>query len=228
MPTKETVVISVGGSLISPKKGIDVGFLKKFKTFVEAHAKEGYRFVIITGGGNTARAYQQAGRKVAPLTREDLDWLGIHATRLNGHLLRSLFRTSAAPALVKSFKTEIPNVPVVIAAGVAPGWSTDYVAVQLAKKAKASRVINLSDIDFVYTADPKKDRKAKPIKEISWKAFRALLPKTWDPGTHAPFDPIASKEAERSQLEVAMLRGSSFGELANYLAGKSFKGTRIS
>lgn len=228
MQKKETVVISVGGSLIAPQGGIDTGFLKKLKAFVETHLKDGFRFVIITGGGATARAYQSAGGKVSALTRDDLDWLGIHSTRLNGHLLRSLFRAHAAPALVKSFSTPLPQAPVVIAAGVAPGFSTDYVAVRLAKKAKAKRVINLSDIDHVYTADPKKYKDATPIKETSWTEFQKLLPKTWDPGAHVPFDPVASKEAQKAKIEVAMMHGKHLGELSKYLAGKKFKGTLIS
>jgi uridylate kinase len=225
---KETVVISVGGSLIAPPGGIDTGFLKKLKTFVDAHIRKGYRFIIIAGGGATARAYQAAGRKVSKLAVEDVDWLGIHSTRLNGHLLRSVFRAHASPALIKSFSSPLPSVPVLIAAGVAPGYSTDYVAVRLARKAGAKRVVNLSDIDAVYTADPKKYKDAKPIKETSWEDFRKLLPKAWDPGAHVPFDPIASKEAHRAKLEVAMMDGRRLGELSKYLAGKRFKGTRIS
>lgn len=224
---KETVVISVGGSLICPPKGIDVAFLRALRTFVESHIKKGYRFVIITGGGRTAREYQHAARDLKALNREDLDWLGIHSTRLNGHLLRTMFRKYAAPALVKSLSARIPDAPVVIAAGTAPGWSTDYVAVRLAKKAKASRVINLSDIAYLYTADPKKDKNATPIYETTWANFRKMLPKKWDPGTHTPFDPVASREAEHSGIEVAMIAGKSLSELSNYLSGKEFKGTRI-
>jgi uridylate kinase len=227
MQTKETVVISVGGSLISPPKGIDTGFLKKLKEFVETHTKAGYRFIIITGGGATARNYQNAGDKISSLEREDLDWLGIHATRLNGHLLRSVFRAYAAPALVKSFSTPLPHTPVIIAAGVAPGWSTDYVAVRLAKKAGAKRVINLSDIDFVYTRDPKRYKDARPIREIAWQEFMKLIPTDWHPGVHAPFDPVASREASKSKIEVAMVNGKKLSELAKYLSGSSFKGTRI-
>lgn len=224
---KETVVISVGGSLIAPSGGIDTGFLKKLKAFVDDHVRKGYRFIIIAGGGATARAYQTAGRKVSKLAVEDVDWLGIHSTRLNGHLLRSLFRAHAAPALVKSFSSPLSPAPVIIAAGVAPGYSTDYVAVRLAKKAKAKRVINLSDIDHVYTADPKKYADALPIKETSWTEFQKLLPKAWDPGAHVPFDPVASKEARKAKLEVAMMHGKRLGELSKYLAGKKFIGTRI-
>lgn len=226
--SKETVVISVGGSLISPPSGIDTLFLTKLKSLVESHIKKGFRFVIITGGGATARNYQNAGRKVADVAKEDLDWIGIHATRLNGHLLRSLFRKHAAPALVKNPETKVaPNKSVIIAAGWKPGFSTDFVATKLASKVRAKKIVNLSDIDYVYDKDPKKYKDAKAIKNISWKEFRNLIPKSWDPGLSSPFDPVAAELAEKHEMEVVMLNGKKLGEFEKYLNKKSFVGTHI-
>lgn len=218
----------MGGSLISPQSGIDTGFLKKLKSFVEKHVSKGYQFLIITGGGATARNYQSAGRKVADVVTEDLDWLGIHSTRLNGHLLRTIFRKYAAPALVSNpLKQIAANKPVIIAAGWKPGFSTDYVAVKFAQKIGAKRVVNLSDINYVYDKDPRKNKGAKPITTISWPEFRKLIPKKWDPGLSSPFDPVAAKQAETLGLEVAILNGKKLGEFEKYLAGKKFMGTRI-
>lgn len=229
MKLKETVVISVGGSLISPPSGIDTLFLKNLKKFVEGHVTRGYRFIIITGGGATARSYQNAGRKIGNIDTEDLDWIGIHATRLNGHLLRSIFRMYASPALVKNPQTKVrADKSVIIAAGWKPGFSTDYVATKLAEKIGAKCLVNLSDIDYVYDKDPKKNRDALPLKHLSWSEFRKLIPKKWDPGTHAPLDPMAASLAQKLKLEVAMLNGKKFGEFEKYLAGKRFVGTRIS
>jgi len=99
--TPSTLVISVGGSLVAPPEGIDHQFLKDLKKLIAMHVKKGWRFVIVVGGGGTARAYQNAARKVGELTRDDLDWLGIHSTRLNGHLLRTMFRDIAHPVMLK-------------------------------------------------------------------------------------------------------------------------------
>ncbi len=224
---KETIVISVGGSLIVPEE-IDTLFLKTLKTLIEKHIGRGERFVIIAGGGRTARKYQNAANAVSGLVREDVDWLGIHATRLNAHLLRAIFYKHAHPVIIKDPTRKITaQNKVFIAAGWKPGWSTDYDAVLIAKNLGAKKVINLSNIDYVYTADPRKDKKATPIKEISWKDFRAMIPKEWDPGLSAPFDPVASKKAESLGLEVAILNGKKLGELEKYLAGKKFVGTII-
>ncbi len=228
MRTKETVVVSVGGSLIVPDQ-IDTHFLKKLKTLVLEQIKLGRRFVIITGGGKTARRYQDATRGVADLTPEDLDWLGIHATRLNGHLLRAIFNRQAYPNLVKNPKRKLDTTkPVIIAAGWKPGWSTDYVATMFAKKLGATRLINLSNIDYAYDKDPKKYKSAVRIKETDWKSFRALLPKKWDPGLSAPFDPIAAREAEKAGVEVTIINGSKLRQVEKYLEGDTFVGTKIS
>lgn len=224
----DTVVISVGGSLIVPGS-VDTAFLKKFRESIEAHVKKGMHFLIITGGGMTARDYQRAAVQAGELSSEDLDWLGIHATRLNGHLLLSLFRKHAHPILITNpGKLMRTKKPIFIAAGWRPGRSTDYVAVILAKKIGAKKLVNLSNIDYVYDKDPNVYKDAKPIEEITWKEFRKLLPEKWDPGIHTPFDPIASREADRNDMEVAMINGAKLNEFKKYLSGKKFIGTKIS
>jgi len=231
MSNPETIVMSVGGSLIVPGE-IDTDFLTKLKAFiVEQTAYQGRRFILIAGGGKTARKYQDAAAAVSELAAEDLDWMGIHSTRLNGHLLRTVFRDIAYPVMVTNpdDTLDIPGTPaVVVASGYRPGASTDLRAVQIARHVGAKKVINLSNIDYAYTADPRTDDTAEKIKEISWADFRALIPADWDPGMSAPFDPIAAREADESNIDVAIINGDKPEELANYLDHKEFIGTVIS
>lgn len=222
------VILSLGGSLIVPAAGIDTVFLKRFKSIILKRVARGDRFVIICGGGSTARRYQQAAQAVGRLAREDVDWIGIHATRLNGHLLRTVFRTQAHATVVKNpHAPPRHREPILIAAGWKPGWSTDYVAALLASALGSKTVINLSDVDYVYSADPKKDPKAVPLKTVSWKAFRKIVGNRWNPGANLPFDPVAAKLGERLGLTVKMVRGRSYKDLEASIAGKSFKGTLI-
>ncbi len=226
--TKERIVVSVGGSLIVPDQ-IDTDFLSRFKALILEKVQRGFTFTIITGGGKTARRYQDAANAVTPLSPQDLDWIGIHSTRLNGQLLRNIFVGYAHPQVVKNPTIDVESEePITIAAGWQPGFSTDYDAVLIAKNLGARRLVNLSNIDYVYTADPKKDPNAKKIEKISWPEFRTLIPKDWDPGLSSPFDPVAAKEAETLGLEVAIINGAKLGEFSNYLDGKPFVGTVIS
>ena len=230
MSQTETIVMSVGGSLIVPGE-IDTAFLTQLKNFVDTQTANGRRFIIIAGGGRTARNYQEAASAVTTLKADDLDWMGIHATRLNGHLLRTVFRDIAYRVMLTN-PDDVQDVPqeekVVIASGYRPGSSTDLRAVQIAKLVDAKKVINLSNIDYVYTADPRTDETAKKLEDISWKEFRALIPADWDPGMSAPFDPIAAKHADEEDIEVAIINGKKIDEVANYLANDSFVGTKIS
>lgn len=230
MDTKETIVMSVGGSLIVPNQ-IDSDFLKALKIFIDTQTALGRHFIIIAGGGRTARNYQDAAAEVAELKNEDLDWMGIHATRLNGHLLRTIFRDTAHPQVITN-PDDILDVPkekkVIVAAGYRPGCSTDLRAIQIAQRIGAKKVINLSNIDYVYTADPRTDKTATKIETISWSDFRSLIPTEWDPGLSAPFDPIAAKEAEETNIEVAIINGDKPEALTDYLDGNTFIGTLIS
>lgn len=225
---KRPIIISLGGSLIAPKSGIDTDFLKKFKQLILRRVAKGERFILVCGGGATARQYQHAGMKLGGLTREDVDWLGIHSTRLNAHLVRAMFNGKAHAAVVTN-PNDPPRFrePVLVASGWKPGWSTDYIAVLLANEFDAEVVLNLSDIDYVYSADPKKDKKAVPLECVSWKGFRKIVGNKWDPGANLPFDPVASKRGEKLGLTVKMVKGKSLKDVGAAIAGRRFKGTVI-
>lgn len=233
MPSSETIVISVGGSLIVPAKGggaPDAVFLKSFRSFIERGVREERRFVCITGGGRTTRTYQKAASAVFDLNDEDLDWLGIHATRLNAHLVRTILRDSAHPVIVTN-PDDVLDVPqdasVIVAAGYRPGSSTDLRAVQIATHLGAHRVVNLSDIDYAYTADPDEDPSAAKIEAMGWNEFLALVPAEWSPGLSSPFDPVASREAQKNNIEVAIINGNKLEEVEKYLKGEKFIGSII-
>ena len=184
--------------------------------------------MIICGGGKICRNYQEAAKATSVIPKEDLDWIGIRATRLNAELVRSSFGDDAHKKVIHDPHEEIDGSGrIVIGAGFEPGSSTDLRAVQLAKRFGASRVINMSNIDYVYSADPKKDPHAERMESVSWPAFRKLVGNEWDPGLNMPFDPIASREAEAVGLEVVII-GNDMENFERLLNGEKFRGTTIS
>jgi uridylate kinase len=46
-----------------------------------------YRFIVVTGGGITARKYIEAAKQFGIANQESLDWIGIAATKLNERLI---------------------------------------------------------------------------------------------------------------------------------------------
>lgn len=228
----EKIVISVGGSLIVTDKGINTNFLSKLNAFIRKQIADypNRQFFLVCGGGAVARHYRDAGREVVghELTRDDLDYLGIHATKLNAHLIRTIFRDIAHPYILKHYEI-IRKVaePVVVAAGWKPGWSTDYCALLVCEDYDVHTVVNMSNIKQVYDKDPKTNPDAKPIEHITWEKFRKIVGDEWSPGLNAPFDPIAAKKAQELGTKVVVLHGENFENLENYFAGKPFVGTVI-
>lgn len=220
-------IISLGGSLIVPD-AIDIDFLTAFHDLILSEIKKGRRFILICGGGRTSRIYQHAARRIGILTRHDLDWLGIHSTRLNAQLLRTIFRNQAHSQVVKNPNRNIPfKKPILIAAGWKPGFSTDYDAVVLAQHHHAKPILSLTNIDHVYDKNPHTHPKAKPLKEVSWRKFRKLVGSEWDPGLHAPFDPVASRLAQKLGLIVKVLHGKDMDNVKRAIEGRVFQGTTI-
>jgi len=228
----DRIVISIGGSLVAPEKGIDTHFLSQLNIFIRNQlAKHKNRqFFLVIGGGAIARHYRDAGREVLghELSRDDLDWLGIHATKLNAHLVKTIFRDIAHPYIIKHYEI-IRRVtePVVVAAGWKPGWSTDYDAILLCEDYDVKTVINLSNITQVYDKDPQEFNDAKPLAKISWDAMRSLVGNEWSPGMHAPFDPVAAKKAQELSVRVVVMGGDDFENVENFLEGRKFLGTVI-
>jgi uridylate kinase len=228
LSNEKTLVLSVGGSLIVPNGGPDAKFIGELKKFVLREVKKGRRLAIVVGGGKTARHYIDAANQVGKIDKEDLDWLGIHSTRLNAHLIRTVLRDIAHPVVVKD-SMKAPKVwkgKVLIGAGEKPGQSTDHAASRLAHRLGVRQVLNFSNIDHVYDKDPNKFKNAEPLEQLTWSEYRKMVGNKWTPGMSAPFDPIASKYCQKHKIEVAIAAWEK-KNVSNVLAGKEFVGTMI-
>ncbi len=203
----------------------DPVFLRAFTDVIHCEAAAGRRFLLVAGGGRPARNYQAAAAEVTDVAEDDLDWLGIHATRLNAHLLRTVLRDLAHPRVLTDPTERVPeDVPVVVAGGWRPGWSTDYVMTVFAERNGWRSLVNLSNVDHLYDRDPKTDPDAKPFTELDWDTVQRLVGTRWHPGLN---DPIATGVARRLGLCVALIGGRDPSQLQAYLAGEPFVGTLL-
>lgn len=207
--------------MINGKEGFNLVFLKIFKAFILKQIRAGFRFVIVCGGGRVCREYQNAARAIGINKNTDLDWMGIYATHFNASFMRMLFGNLAQEEIIKTENDKINwTKALLFSGGWKPGHSTDFDAVMLAKRYGAKTVINLSNVEYVFDKDPNKFKDAKKIENISWKDFRKIVGNKWIPGANLPFDPIASKEAEKNKLIVAIIKGENLGEVAKVLDGE--------
>ena len=240
-----TKVLSVGGSIIAPKEP-DIDFLSEFAKMICEWLGENpdARLIFVAGGGGPARIYQNAYKATAETfsssTKDALsfgnendlnyacDWLGIMATRLNAQLLKTTFGPLCTQdVIIDPTKVNDFTGRILVAAGWKPGFSTDNDAVLLAERFNADTVVNLSNIEKVYTDDPRKNPDAKPIDNISWEDFRKMVGDEWIPGKNCPFDPIASKKSEELKLKVICAAGKNIPNIKAILDGKNYIGTTI-
>lgn len=228
-----TKILSVGGSIVAPEYP-DTEFVKEFVKMIKDYLSNNKddKLILVIGGGGPARIYQKAFREVADISEtsevDAADWIGIMATRLNAQFIKASFGELCQNDVVTD-----PTIPltfsgrILLAAGWKPGFSTDNDAVLLAEKFNADTVVNLSNIEKVYTDDPRKNPNAKPLDEISWEDFRKMVGDEWVPGKNCPFDPIASKKAQELKLTVICAGGKNIKNTLAILEGKPYIGTTI-
>lgn len=225
-----TKVLSVGGSIVVPEKP-DTEFLSKFVSMTTKwlDADKSRRLILVVGGGAPARVYQNAYKDVcANADSNAADWIGIMATRINAQLVKACFGDYCKNDVVYNPTEDVKfDGQVLVAAGWKPGFSTDNDAVLLGEKFEAKTVVNLSNIEKVYTDDPRKNPDAKPLDTISWADFRAMVGDEWVPGKNCPFDPIASKRASELGMKVICAGGKNIENIEAILNDKDYIGTTI-
>lgn len=227
----ETIMLSLGGSVIYPDTGINTRFLCQFNKLIREQVAKGRRFFIMVGGGHIGREYQYAARNInGQVSTEDINWLGVHGTRLNAQLIRTIFRDIAYPKIItKKIRGEeiSEDVKVIVGAGGEPGFSTDYDMIRLAEKFKPQLIISLLNIKQIYDKDPKLFPKARPITKLTWSSYREMIGEWWTPERQLPFDPFGTRLANELGLKIIFIGGKNLKNLENILEGKKFKGTII-
>ena len=168
---EKTWVISLGGSRIVPKD-VDEKFLLKFKKLIKAHPSQ--KFVVVTGGGSTARKYIVALKKIGKTTKVQSKE-GIAITRLHAEFMMSFFGKIAndeIPLSMKQVKNLLRKNRVVFCGALRyrDKNTTDGTAAKIASYLKCS-FINLTNTKGLYNADPNKNKNAKFISNITWQEF---------------------------------------------------------
>ena len=157
--------------------------LQMISNQVETLLGDGHQIGIVIGGGNIFRGKDLSGN--LGVERATADYIGMLATVQNALVLRDYFESKgigarvmsaiAMPQICEQFILKRANRHlqkgrvVIFAAGLgAPYFTTDTCAVERALEMNAEILIMAKNgVDGVYTSDPKKDKTAGFVKEIS-------------------------------------------------------------
>jgi len=226
---KKTIVLSLGGSLIIPDK-VNVEFLEEFRKVLLKNCKK-YRFVVVCGGGKTARNYINGLEGQKFWKKEYLQTLlGISTTRLNARFMIYFFGKDAnqgIPHEMKQVKSSLNKNKIVFCGALryAKDQTSDATAAKLARFLNCD-FINLTNVKGLYDKNPKKFRSAKFIPEISFKDFYKMVCKVkFKPGQNFVLDQTAARVIRKYRVKTYIL--GSVEELDKLLNGKHFVGSVV-
>ena len=220
-------VVKLGGALF--RREPDVAALKDMGKVLGVFVKEGNQLVLVAGGGENARTYISAARKLGA-EESTCDLLGIQITRANAELLR-LAMGSVASSKIPTTLSDLPHCvgpgKAVVMGGLQPGQSTNAVAALAAEITRAEILVNGTDVEGVYTEDPKKNAKAKLIRSVnvdkllSWAMGGEVFA-----GRYELLDPLAIKIMQRAKIPTRFVSLADPGNILAALQGKDI-GTRV-
>ncbi len=182
-PVYRRVVVKVSGeALMGPDSfGIHQPTLERFAADLVAAHGLGVAIGVVVGGGNIFRGMKVSEQGIPRVTG---DMMGILATVMNALALESAIEKAGIAARTMS-ALAMPEVcetyerrralrhleqgrMVLLAAGTGnPFFTTDTTAVLRAAEIGAEAVLKATDVDGVYSADPKQDKNAKRYEHLT-------------------------------------------------------------
>ena len=224
------IVIKLGGSLIQDPNGeINLSLVKQYGVVLKKLWSEGNIAHVVVGGGKTARIYISALRDLGA-SEAICDEIGIMASRLNARVLIAALNDDTYPEPVKNFRDalKVSNIgKVIVMGGTQAGQSTNAVAALLAEFLNADLLINATNVEGVYSKSPKKDPKAKLLKEVTPKQLANILrSESAEAGKYALFDALAIKIVERSHIPTKIIDGRNPENIIRAVRGEPI-GTNI-
>jgi uridylate kinase len=182
-PGYRRVIVKLSGEALAGSEGFGIHqpVVDRIAGDLVACVKLGIELGVVVGGGNIFRGVDVSARGVS---RPTGDSMGMLATVMNCLVLEAAIerqgtsaRTLSAlsmPAVcepytrARSLKHLAQKRIVLLAAGTgSPFFTTDTTAVLRAAELDAQAVLKATNVDGVYSADPKKDPKAKRYDRLS-------------------------------------------------------------
>ena len=183
-PHYARVLLKVSGEALMGEGnyGIDVGTVDRIATDVKEAADSGTQICMVIGGGNIFRGLAGAAKGI---DRATADYMGMLATVMNALAMQAALERSGLPSRVQSAipmssvcepyirRRAIRHMEkgraVIFAAGTGnPFFTTDTAAALRAAEMNCDALLKATQVDGVYSADPKKYPDAVRYESLSY------------------------------------------------------------
>lgn len=226
-PKYKRLLLKLSGEALmgSGEYGIDMVVAERMADDIAGAVKAGCQVSVVVGGGNIFRGLAGAARG---MDRATGDYMGMLATVMNALALQNALEKADVPARVMS-AIPMPTVceayirskalnhlkhgrVVIFAAGTGnPFFTTDTAATLRAIEMNCDAVAKATQVDGVYSADPKTDPNAQRYDELSYAEVLARDLRV--------MDGAAIALARDNKLPVIVFSIREAGNLAKVLAG---------
>ncbi|EKS38179.1 MAG TPA: UMP kinase [Afipia sp.] len=234
-PAYRRVVVKVSGEYLAGDQsfGIHQPTIDRIASDLIRARELGVEIAVVVGGGNIFRGVEVSSRGVSRTTG---DTMGMLATVMNCLALESALerKGQSARTLCAFVMPQISELftraaahrylaegrIVLLAGGTGnPYFTTDTTAVLRASEIGAQAVLKATNVDGVYSADPKKDPSAKRFERLSHS--QAVE------GGYKVMDATAFALARETSLPIIVFSIAEAGSIGAILSGKG-KGTIVS
>jgi uridylate kinase len=184
IPQYKRVLLKVSGEALMGRReyGLDTETVRAIAQDVADVVAMGVEVCLVIGGGNIFRGVAGAA---GGMDRAQADYMGMLATVMNALAMQSALEKLGLPTRVQS---AIPmasvcepyirrraqhqlakGIVVIFAAGTGnPFFTTDTAAALRAAEMKCDALLKGTQVDGVYTADPRKDANAERFEELTY------------------------------------------------------------
>jgi uridylate kinase len=227
-PKYRRVLLKVSGEALmgSQSFGIDVGVVDRIAADVFEAVNAGSQLCMVIGGGNIFRGLSGAAKGI---DRATADYMGMLATVMNALAMQAALERAGVPSRVQSAipmstvcepyirRRAIRHMEkgrvVIFAAGTGnPFFTTDTAAALRAAEMNCNALLKGTQVDGVYSADPKKDPKAERFESLS---HHEVLSRDLQ-----VMDASAVSLSRENRIPIVVFSIHDQGALAKVLAGK--------
>lgn len=222
------VLIKVSGEALMGDKGYgqDLQTIQRISNDIKQVADMGVEVCVVVGGGNIFRGISGAAQG---MERSSADYMGMLATILNALAIQNILdQTGIETRVMSAIEMDQVCEPyirrrairhlehgrvVIFAGGIgSPYFTTDTTAALRASEMGCNALLKGTQVDGVYTADPKKDKNATHYEHLTYHDVLAKDLKV--------MDAAAISLARENNIPILVFSITEAGGFANVINGR--------
>jgi uridylate kinase len=202
------LVIRIGGSVVaSPFNPV---LMNAYVDLLVNLKASGHKVAAVVGGGSLSRELINTAKAMG-LSETAQDEVAISVSRLMAQLIilrLGQYGTISVPTSVEDGAKLLNEGKIVVMGGLKPGMTTDTVAAMLAELVNADLLVKATDVDGIFTRDPKKHKDAKKLDRLSFgDLFKFFEKQHHEAGIHQVIDPEAVRILNKRQVKTLVVNG---------------------